>query len=286
MCKTSKLTKILSLLLVFCLIFAVSTGYSTEHAYAAVDNSTTLLTNFNNTEGRISFVINAPKGFKTYYEIKPSTTTPIANTSTILSTDYDYITGYVDNTNGTSTKRETISEDIKLYGEYIIKVGVGNYYENNSSVRQSKTFTNNLEKEMKYINRWTQSNYNFWHSDAYYFVSQTYEAYEIYGKLNSIDTLINIADRVGEFRFTAGSISSYMTYTYKDFEAVFQNLSVGEYVGYYLVQEGTTINLYLAGFTSSQELKTGDENDENDENEENKVLIKSFPLAKYYPRVC
>lgn len=276
MCKTTKLTKILSLLLVFCLIFAVSTGYSTEHAYAAVDNSTTLLTNFSNSGGHLSFVINAPKGFKTYYEIKPSTTTPIANTSTILSTDYDYITGYVDNTNGTSTKRETISADIKLFGEYIIKVGVGNYYENNSSVRQSKTFTNNLNGSRKYINQWTQSNYNFWHSDAYYFASQTYDAYDTYGTLNSIDTIIDIANQVGHFGFTVGIITSYMSYTYEDFETLFMNLSVGEYVGYYLVQEGTTIKLYLAGFTSSQSLKSGSAN---------KVLIKSFPLTKYYPRV-
>jgi hypothetical protein len=258
---------------VFCLIFVVSTGYSTEHAYAAVDNSTTLLTNFSNSGGSISFVINAPKGFKTYYEIKPSTTTPIANTSTILSTDYDYISGYVDNTNGTSTKSQTITKDIKLYGEYVIKVGVGNYYENNSSVRQSKTFTNNLNAPRKYINQWTQSDYNLYHSNGYYVANKLFDDYN---NFDTVRTVIDIQMPKAQFDFIVGSFITAVSYSYDQIEALLLNLSVGEYVGYYLVQEGTTIKLYIAGFTSSQSLKSGNAN---------KVLLKSFPLTKYYPRV-
>ncbi|MEY8369920.1 hypothetical protein AALA24_14345 [Anaerovoracaceae bacterium 42-11] len=252
MCKRTKLQRLIGMCLILC-VFCCSFIYlDTTTSFAATDNTTTLLSNVKNSgHGQISFTIKAPSGYDTYYQVVAKNAKPIMGTATKISTDVDDIRGKVTNKTGSTNKTSTITVDVKLLGDYEVKVGVGGYYNSNSSIRQSATVKSRFFGSKKTTALWTAE------KKADYAAKKQIS-------INTVGTgVINGAAMVIKANFISCAISLGLT-CYADFSATYdailtntKKLNAGEYVGYYFKENaaGTGVTIYYATFDSNKTLK-------------------------------
>ncbi|MCI9475177.1 MAG: hypothetical protein HFE71_01670 [Emergencia sp.] len=268
MCKRSKLQRLIGVCLIL-FVFCSSFIYlETTTTFAATDNSTTLLSNVKNSgHGQISFTIKAPAGFDTYYQVVAKNAKPIMGTSTSISTDVDDIRGKVTNKTGTTNKTSTISVNVKLLGDYEVKVGVGGYYNSNSSLRQSTTIKSRFIGSKKSTALWTAEKKAAYAAKKQISISPvgtaTISAATMLIKTNFISCAITLG--LGCYAEFSKTYDAILTNT--------QKLNAGEYVGYYFKENdaGTGVTIYYGTFDSNKNLK-------------NKVSLKTYLYSGYVPK--
>lgn len=267
MCEKRGLKRVIVFFLVLCVTCCSFIFAGTESSFAATDNSTTLLSNVKNSgKGKISFTIKAPAGFNTYYQVVAKNAKPIMNSQSSLSVDIDDIKGVITNKTGTTNKTSTITVNVKLLGDYIVKVGVGGYYNSNSSVRQSASVKSRMTSATFTTKQWTSQNKTDYANKKKISLSTTGG-----GVISGATLLLMSATVSGAVAF---GLACYADFSgkYDAILTITQKLVAGEYVGYYIAENsaGTGVTLYYATFNSAKTLK-------------NKVALRTYLYSNYIP---
>lgn len=260
--------KIMSQILIVCVFLGTLNLVDLQFAYAASDNTTTILSNVKNSkDGEISFTIKAPGGFDTYYQVVAKNAKTIMNSQSSLSTDVDNISGKVLNKTGTSTKTQTVTVKVKLYGEYIVKVGVGGYYNSNSALRQSAAVMSKFIGSRQGTKLWTTAL-----RDKYKDKEELSLSLAGDGVVDGVTMLIN-SSMIGGVISLAYSCYVNIATTHNAILNITQSTAPGEYVGLYFEENsaGTGVTVYYTSFDKNKKMKS------------NKVALKTVLYSGYIP---
>ena len=188
-----------------------------------------------------------------------------------MSVDCDRITGTIDNRNGSKNVTKTITKNVRLYGDYVLRVGVRGYYNGSSVLRQSKVVKSTMcEGNRKITWQWTKArDKNFDKKKTIELSQQTKENVN----MGSQFTFLIKGGTVVGLSITVGT-NFIMEYLEKNQTAanMIKNLAVGQYLGFYLEENSTNtkINVYFATFDKNKKVKS-------------KMHIKSVKHSDYIP---
>lgn len=268
MCKRTQLQRLTSFLLILCVFCSSCIYFGTTTSFAATDNTTTLLSNVKNSGyGQISFTVKAPGGYDTYYQVVAKNAKAIMGTSTSLSTDVDDLKGKITNKSGTTSKTSTITVNVKLLGDYEVRVGVGGYYNGSSSIRQSATVKSRLMGSRQTTGLWTAEKKADYADKKQISISTVgggvLSGASLFLKSNVITATISLG--LACYAGFSATYDAILTNTKK--------VSAGEYVGYYFKENdaGTGVTIYYGTFDSNKTLK-------------NKVSLKTYLYSGYIPK--
>jgi len=239
----------------------------------ATDNTTTLLSNVKNSAaGEISFTLKVPKGYKAYYEVLPATAKTIHNSQTVISTDYDHVKGTVDNTSGDGTITKNLSKTVKLYGNYKVRVGLGAYYNGNSSLRQSTTVKSTMYKSTNdTLWKWTQEYRDKFHNSEKVALTKSSVMLSL-----TITKAIDIIPKSNAASYVIGVGTNTIIKTLENTKAILDavtNLKTNEYIGYRIVENSEDTNIKIYFVTLKNDYYTV----------KDKILLKTLYHSNYIP---